>query len=435
MQEELNTKTPKKAPHGGVTIKTAVYIAVLLVAVLISVMLTFALTVNYLFRGQSENDEFYKKFDVISQYINDFAYYDADVEGMQDAALKAFAAGAGDRYTVYYNAEDFKALNEDNEGRYVGIGVTVSATEVEYMGRILSLLEIINVVEGSPASEAGLLTGDMIYSVYVDGEEILADDVGMDVMTSKIKGEEGTEVTIAVLRKQDGEMNKLDFTLQRRKVEVKSVTFATDAEESDVGIVTISQFDLNTPTLFYGAVSQLLDEGINKIVIDMRNNGGGDLNSVVACASYFLNEDDLIISAEDNEGNVVKYKARARTYGGSYAACSVAKEDIGVFKDVKAVILVNENTASAAELLTAVFRDYKLAPIVGVNTFGKGTMQTIYSLEAYGIDGGIKITTDVYFPPCGENYDGVGILPDIVVKPQECGNDNQLRRAVEELKK
>ena len=97
-------------------------------------------------------------------------------------------------------------------------------------------------------------------------------------------------------------------------------------------------------------------------------------------------------------------------------------------------MLVNENTASAAELLTAVFRDYDLAPIVGVNTFGKGTMQTIYSLEAYGIDGGMKITTDVYFPHCGENYDGVGIMPDIVVKLDESGDDNQLRAAVNQLK-
>ena len=165
----------------------------------------------------------------------------------------------------------------------------------------------------------------------------------------------------------------------------------------------------------------------------MRNNGGGDLNSVVACASYFLNEDDVIISAEDNKGNNVKYKARPRSYSGTYASCSVLQEEIGMFRSLDAVILVNENTASAAELLTAVFRDYKLAAVVGVNTFGKGTMQTIYSLEERGMEGGIKITTDVYFPPCGENYDGVGIMPDVVVKLDDSGEDNQLKTAVNEL--
>ena len=155
----------------------------------------------------------------------------------------------------------------------------------------------------------------------------------------------------------------------------------------------------------------------------------------MACASYFLNEDDPIISAEDNRGNVVKYNTRVRTYGGVYSSCSVTREDIGKYKSFDLVVLVNENTASAAELLTAVFRDYELALIVGVNTFGKGTMQTIYSLEPVGLEGGIKITTDVYFPPCGENYDGVGILPDVVVENDESDVDNQLQTAVEQLVK
>ena len=224
-------------------------------------------------------------------------------------------------------------------------------------------------------------------------------------------------------------------TLERRSVEVDSVSCLIDSQYSDVGIVSIFQFDLNTPMLFSNAVSSLREQGVKKLVIDLRDNGGGDLNSVIACASYFLDNDDLILSAEDNKGDVVKYKARARTYGGRYASCSVTAEDIGKFKNIKVVVLVNENTASAAELLTAVFRDYGLAPIIGVNTFGKGTMQTIYSLDAHGIDGGMKITTDVYFPPCGENYDGVGILPDVVVELDDSAEDNQLKTAIEILNK
>jgi len=433
MQEEFEIKDNDNCQRRSRAHRIFVICVTLFAVILVSVLTTFSLTVKYFHTPKNDSDGFYKKFEVLSDYIDGFAYYDADHEAMEDAALKAYAASAGDRYTVYYNAEDFKALNEDNEGRYVGIGVTVSASEAEYLGEILSLVEVIKVHDGSPAYDKGLVAGDMIYSVHAEGGEIFADDVGLDVLSSKIKGEEGTFVTISVLRKQDDEYKKIEFTLERRKVDVKSVEYSV--YKPDVGVVVISQFDLKTPELFKQAVSALKESGIKKIVIDMRNNGGGDLNSVIACASYFLNEGDLIISAEDNEGNVVKFKARQRTYGGSYASCSVSSDDVGKFKDIEAVILVNENTASAAELLTAVFRDYDLAPIVGVNTFGKGTMQTIYSLEQYGIEGGIKITTDVYFPPCGENYDGVGILPDVVVELEDGETDNQLQAAIDQLNK
>lgn len=433
MQEETNINIANNGHKKSNGAKTALFVTLIAVAVMVSALLTFSLTVKYFFGAQSGADSFYKKFEIISKYIGNNAYYDADYDAMEDAALKAYASSAGDRYTVYYNAEDFKALNEDNEGRYVGIGVTVSVSEIEYLGEILSLVEVIKVHDNSPAQDKGIVSGDLIYSVYTENGELFADDVGMEVLSSQIKGEEGTPVTISVLREQGDSYEKLELTLERRKVDVKSVEYSVYEQNSNVGIVTISQFDLKTPELFKNALSALLESGIEKIVIDMRNNGGGDLNSVVACASYFLEEDDLIISAENNKGDVVKYKVRPRNYGGSYASCSVLQEDIGKFKETKAVILVNENTASAAELLTAVFRDYKLAPIVGVNTFGKGTMQTIYSLEEYGIEGGIKVTTDVYFPPCGENYDGVGISPDIVVELEDNGEDNQLQAAVNEL--
>ena len=435
MQEEFQTKNTDN-PSRQSRAERALVIGVSLFAlILVSVLTTYSLTVKYFNAPKNDSDGFYKKFRILSDYIDGCAYYDADREAMEDAALKAYVSSAGDRYTVYYNEEDFNALNEDNQGRYVGIGVSVSVREVEYLEEILSLVEVIKVHDGSPAHDKGMDPGDLIYSVHSEDGEIFADDVGLDVLSSKIRGEEGTQVTLSVLKEKDGEYQKIDITLERRSVDIKSVEYYLDNQASDIGIVTISQFDLNTPKLFSQAVSALREDGIKKIVIDMRDNGGGDLNSVVACASYFLNTDDLIISAEDNKGNVVKYKACPRTYGGSYASCSVSFEDIGKFRDVEAVILVNENTASAAELLTAVFRDYDLAPIVGTKTFGKGTMQTIFSLKEQGIDGGIKITTDVYFPPCGENYDGVGILPDIVVELEEGETDNQLLAAIEQLKK
>ena len=432
MQEELNEKrcegVKKRKKLGEIG-----YAVILLVSVLLSILLTFSLTVRYFFGGTAKNEDFYRKFEVLAEYIDKNAYFDADAEKMKDAALKAFVSNAGDRYTVYYNAEDFKALNEDNEGRYVGIGVTVTTSAVVYDGAALELIEVVAIHENSPAEEAGLKLGDFIYSVDTPEGEVLADDVGLDVISSKIKGKEGSNVTITILREIDDEFQKQKVTLELRNVEIKSVSYDVYKDCADVGIVTVSQFDLNTPSLLSQAVDSLVDQGVDKIVVDLRDNGGGDLNSVIACASYFLDEGDLIMSAENNKGDLLKYKTRARTYGGSYALCSVTKSDIGKYKSLKTVILVNENTASAAELLTAVFRDYDLAQVVGVKTFGKGTMQTIYSLDAYGIDGGIKITTDVYFPPCGESYDGVGILPDVVVESGDGVEDLQLNTAIEIL--
>ena len=137
---------------------------------------------------------------------------------------------------------------------------------------------------------------------------------------------------------------------------------------------------------------------------------------MVACASYFLEPGDPIITAENKDGEKDTQYAIVRNYSSRYAPCSVEKNDIGKYRDLEIAVLVNENTASAAELLAAVFRDYELAPIVGTKTYGKGSMQTLISLAPYGMEGGIKITTDLYYPPSGEGYNGIGIAPDFVVE-------------------
>lgn len=431
MQEEFDEiKAEASEPSCGKKRIICLVVAFIAVA-LISVMLTFSLTVNYFF--SEENGE-YAKFEVLKKYIDKYSYYEPDHDAMMDAALKAYVSGTGDRYAEYYNAEDFKALAEDNEGRFVGIGVTISETETVYHNKSVTLIEVIGVYESSPANEAGIREGDMIYSVYTDDGEIFTDDVGMDVVTSKIKGEEGTEVKISVLRGSENEYEKLDFTMKRRKVDVNSVTYEISESQPTVGIVRVTRFDLRTPLLFKGAFNDLKRQGITKVVLDMRGNPGGDLSSVIACASYFLVEGDVIISTEDNDGNKLFEEARSRTYGATYSSCNVAKDEIGMFRDFEVSVLVNRATASAAELLTAVFRDYELAVTVGEKTYGKGTMQTIYPLDRAGFDGGVKMTTNVYFPPCGESYDGMGIIPDITLD-NSATEDLQLTAAIEKLVK
>lgn len=437
MQDEFNENRSAQEQKSDkdyrrINIMLALIAAVLLVAV--TAMLTFSVTVKHFFPSAYQSD-LMSKINVVKSYIDSYAYFDADEDERVEAAVKAYVAVGNDRYSVFYNAEEFKALNEDNEGKFVGIGVSITESEAFYDGKTLKLIEIVNVYEGSPAEEAGICDNDLIYSVHTEQGELFTDEIGYDVAVSQIRGEEGSEVTVTILRPTENGYEKKNFTLVRRPVEIKAVVYEVSEEEPSVGIVSVAQFDMTTPQSMKAAFESFRNEGITKAVIDLRDNGGGDLKSVVACASYFLNRGDIIISAEDNSGARVEYTARSRSYSSYYAPCNVSESDIGCFKDFECVVLVNGNTASAAELLTAVFRDYELAEIVGVNTYGKGTMQTIYPLNGHGINGGLKITTDIYFPPCGENYDGVGIAPDLVVELEDGGADNQLKAAIDLLVK
>ena len=211
-----------------------------------------------------------------------------------------------------------------------------------------------------------------------------------------------------------------------------------------VGVVKIIQFDLTTPSQFCDAIEELKGKGCEKFVFDVRYNPGGDLASIEAVLSYFLNKGDVIIRTRDKSGDESVSVAEPRSYQGSYAACDVSRSDIGKYRDLDCVVLCNGSTASAAELFTATFRDYELAPIVGTTTFGKGSMQSILPLAYYGYSGALKLTTAMYYPASNEGYDGVGITPDHVVELSEDaaskniyalpdGEDDQMKKALELL--
>lgn len=425
------TKEPKLTE--GKSLNTALLIFAFVLTALVASMLTFSLTARYLFLSPSK-DDWKSKADVLKRYIEDYSYFEPNKEVMEDAALKAYVYASGDPYSEYYNEEDLKALSESDFGRYVGIGVSVSTADIVYNGEVMRLCEITRVFDGSPAQEAGIRVGDLMYSIYIDGEEILSLDIGLDAFAYMIQGEEGTFVSLSVLRKNGDNYEKIDVVSERRAVVSKSVTFEISPFASDVGVVNITQFDLNTPVLLEEAFDYLNDNHIKNVVIDLRGNGGGDRYSIVACASYFLNEGDVIMTSEDIFGYREVYEARPRKLSYKYSACSVSASDIGKYRDFEIVVLINSRTASAAELFAAVFRDYKLAVIVGTTTYGKGTMQTIFPLDLEGMSGGLKITTDIYFPPCGENYEGVGVAPDIVIKDDKTQVDNQLEEAIKIIK-
>lgn len=405
---------------------------------MLSVMITFSVTINHY--TTKETDVAYR-FRVLRQYLDNVAYYDPDYDAMLNEALKAYVGSSGDPYTVYYDAEEFAALNDRNEGHYVGIGVTVEKTETGYQSKLYRVMKITAVREGSAAQKAGIRVGDEIYAITADEKTTLLNDVSYTKASELIRGEVGTSVGLSLFREEDKEKKQIEISVLRETILTETVTCRISETDPSVGIVTIPQFDLTTPQALKTCMNLLIEQGIGRFVFDLRDNGGGDLASVIACASYFLQKGDVILSTADKAGRKTVYKTEVRKNSDEYVTCDVSENEIGMYRGYSFTVLINGNTASAAELLTAVFRDYSLGTIIGEKSYGKGSMQSIYSLSRFGIDGGLKVTTRLYFPPCGEGYNQIGITPDIVVvfpEGKTLGQlsekeDTQIQAAIAEL--
>lgn len=375
---------------------------------------------------------------IIDEYFSLLEYHDYDREAAITAMLKGYVSATGDKYAAYYTAEEYAALTSEDSGNMVGIGVSVIYNADE------SAIEIISVYGDTPAEKAGLLVGDLIKYITVDGEKQSVAEVGYEVAVNKIKGEEGTYAEFSVIR--DGKADEpIDFKIERKQITTYSVSYRVCATDSKVGIVKISSFDFTTPSQFSDAVDDLISKGCEKFVFDVRYNPGGLLVSVEAVLTYFLNEGDNIIYTENVLGTGSWSTAGVINYSGEpYNMCNVSKDDIGKYKDLDVIVLANENTASAGELFTATLKEYGIAKIVGTTTYGKGTMQTTYSLERYGLEGAIKMTTHMYTPKSQQSYDGIGITPDYVEELDEAlknkniykitdEEDNQLQKAISVL--
>ena len=367
------------------------------------------------------------------------------------AVLKAYAANTGDIYAEYYTPEELDALTADNQGEMEGIGVSVVNDKVEVNGFSYSVLTIISVFDESPALEAGLRVGDGIYTV-VDGEGEVqtVEALGYDAAIACVRGTAGTQAEFTVLRPEaGGAYEVVDFSITRAPITSESVRGRVFADDPSIGIVKISQFDMTTPTQFKAAMDDLISQGCTKFVFDVRYNPGGALPSIEAVLSTFLEVGDVMISTVYKDGSEEFDRVRVVDYSGKegYEGCSVTLEDIGKYRGYSYAVLTNEYTASAAELFTSNLRDYDLATLVGVTTFGKGCMQTTFDLSYFGMEGALKLTTAWYEPPSGENYHDVGITPDVEVAMDEelieaYGNiylipdskDPQLMAAVQSLK-
>ena len=346
-----------------------------------------------------------EKTSVLQNIIDRYFLFDEDMTKVEDGIYAGMMNGLGDPYTVYYTKEEYKALNEDTEGKYSGIGAVVSQNPNT------KIITIVKIFDNSPANDAGLQVGDIIDKI--DGEEVAGTDMDILVKT-KIRGEEGTSFKMTVLRGDDRKEVELD--LIRRSIEVETV--AGKMLDSNIGYIAVSQFDAVTSEQFKSNIESLQSQGMTKLIVDLRGNPGGLLDQVVDMLDYIL-PDGLVLYTED------KYGKREEYYSdGSHEL------------KIPMVVLVNENSASASEVFTATFRDFEWGTVVGKTTFGKGIVQNVLPL---GDGTAVKITTQHYYPPSGYDLHKVGIKPDLEVDLNEgakigTDSDNQLSAAIDILK-
>lgn len=345
-----------------------------------------------------------QKLNLIDQALNDFYFDDVDDSKVLDDIYKAYVNAYGDKYTVYYTADEYAKIQESSNGAYYGIGVVVRKNDD---GTIL----VVEPYDGAPGKEAGMRKNDVI--VTVNGESVADQD--LNSVVAKIKGDEGTTVNIGIRR--DGSDDITELTVTRRKVEIKTVAY--EMLDDSVGLITISEFDKVTAQQFKEAYAQLKTQGMKGLVIDIRSNPGGLLNVVVDMLDEIL-PDGLIVYTED------KYGSR-QEYNGSNPNVI----------DVPLAVLVNGESASASEIFAGAVQDYGVGTIIGTQTFGKGIVQTIRRMS----DGSaIKYTMAKYFTPKGQDIHGHGVTPDIVeelsdefnnLTEYDASKDNQLQKAID----
>lgn len=355
-----------------------------------------------------------QEMEMLKGLIDENFLFDYEEKDLYDGSLKGMFANLGDPYTQYYTKEEFSKLMESIDGRYKGIGVLVQASKE-------GLIKVVQVFDDSPAKEAGMKAGD--YITKVEGEEFTADQ--MEEAVALMKGDEDTTVNITIKRISDDkpEGEDIDLKVDRRDVRVDTVDESIkEVDGKKIGYIHIKSFDDVTKEDFEKSYKKLKDGGIEGLVLDLRNNPGGSLDVCLDIADKFLDE-GTIVTTKDKKGNVVTEESDAE------------KDDIPM------TVLVNENSASASEILSGALKDRKRAKVIGQKTFGKGIVQKLFPLN----DGsGAKITISEYHTPSGAKINKVGVSPDIEatndnpdleIKEENLDKDSQYQKALEELLK
>lgn len=320
----------------------------------------------------------YKRFSKLLEledHIKKNFYQDTAQIDFDTAILRGLFEGLNDQYSTYYTPEEFKSYNEELSGSFVGIGAHVELNDD-------NLVRVVAPIKGSPAYEAGVLPGDVIYQV----DDTLLGTLSLQEAVRLIKGEEGTKVKIYIRRDSE----PLHFELTRARVTVPSVEW--DMKSGNTAYIKINEFDRETGNEFRNAVQDLLAKGASSFVLDLRNNGGGLLDEAVDIADQILGKSTVV--------SVVSGSGQTRTYD----------SDESTRLDLPLVVLINGGSASASEILAGAIKDTKSGVLIGEKSFGKGIVQTSSSLQ----DGsGFKLTTAYYLTPNGNNIHSKGIDPQI----------------------
>lgn len=339
------------------------------------------------------------KLDMLHAYTEQYYLRDADIEAEKEAVYKALISSLEDPYSVYYTKEEYQKMNEKLEGSYVGIGVT--ALYHKDTGKI----SVEEVTKGGGADDAGLKEGDIFFSIQ--GESV--EGLSLSELAAKLKGKEGSSIEVSVMR--EGEKEPKKFIVACREVELQTVEYKM--LEDNTGYIAVSSFSQTTPKQFDEAIKELSSLGMEAMVIDLRDNGGGSLGACVEMLDRLLPE-GLLVYTKTKDGKEKKYM-------------STDKE---VF-DKPLAVLMNENSASASEIFAGAIQDRKAGILVGTKSFGKGIVQKIYPLD----DGSaVKLTNSEYFTPNGNNIHGIGITPDLEVEQEEGQEDLPLKTAVHALR-
>lgn len=313
------------------------------------------------------------------------ANYDGklDQAKLLDGLKAGLAKATGDPYTQYLDAADAKAFNDELKGSFTGIGAQLGQDED---GNI----QIVSPIAGFPAEKAGLRPKDIIVSI----NDQPTTDMTIDEAVSKIRGPKDTKVTLRIIRDKKED---LTFTITRADITIPSVTF--ELINGNIGYIQVSQFSEDTTSLMTAAADELKAKGAKKVLLDLRGNPGGLLESAVDMASLWLPEGRTVL--QEKRGGIV-----VNTYS------SVAEGE-PVFKGMPTVVLINAGSASAAEIVAGALRDNNAATIMGEKSYGKGSVQEIRELPE---GGEVKITIARWYRPNGENIDKKGIKPDKEVK-------------------
>lgn len=326
-----------------------------------------------------------------------------DESALQDSIVRGYVSGLQEPYTVYYDEKETTALFESTSGTFGGIGVVIM------QDRTTGLATFTTIYDGGPGQKAGFRSGDILYKV--NGEDVSAMD--LDSIVSRIRGEVGTEVEITVIRNDAGE----EYTGVAVRELIENSTVEYEMKDGKTGYIQLTAFEDVTYEQFEKALEDLTGQGMTGLIVDLRNNTGGNLDTVCDILDLILPE-GTIVSIKDRNGKGKVYSS-----------------DEEHRLEVPLVVLTNGYSASASEIFAGAVQDYGIGTLVGTKTYGKGIVQNIYSL---GDGTALKITGSEYFTPNGRNIHGIGIEPDVEIEYEYDENnpqrDNQLEKAMEVLK-